>query len=63
MRTAFLKHGNYPMLMKPEKVARTAVRAVDRGRREKVIDWRYAVLVFFWRLIPRCVWERLNVHN
>ncbi|MBR6831537.1 MAG: SDR family NAD(P)-dependent oxidoreductase [Tidjanibacter sp.] len=63
VRTAFLKHGNYPMLMKPEKVARTAVRAVDRGRREMVIDWRYAVLVFFWRLIPRCVWERLNVHN
>lgn len=54
------KH-HYPMLMKPEKVARKIVRAVERKKRVAVIDWRYRILVFFWRLIPNCIWERIKL--
>ena len=54
---------HYPMLMQPEQVAKQIVRALRRRRRVVVIDWRYAVLVFFWRLIPRWLWERMTVGN
>ena len=27
------------------------------------IDGRYRVLVFFWRMIPRWLWERLPITN
>lgn len=54
-------HGDYPMLMQPEKVARHIVRALEHRRRRIVIDSRYAALVFVWRLIPGWLWERLPV--
>jgi len=53
----------YPMLLRPERVADRIFRAVVRGRRSVAVDWRYAVLVFLWRLIPQPVWERLTVRN
>ena len=62
--TALLKGDKkYPMLMRPERVAARIVRALERKERVCVIDWRYKILVFFWRLIPRCVWERLPIQN
>lgn len=54
---------HYPLLMRPERVARRILRALRRRERVVVIDWRYALLVFFWRLIPRCVWERLPIRT
>ncbi|MDR1699004.1 MAG: SDR family NAD(P)-dependent oxidoreductase [Prevotellaceae bacterium] len=54
---------NYPMLMKPENVAKSIVRAIYRKRRVAVIDWRYAVLVAVWRMIPKWLWVRLKVKN
>ncbi|MEG2366391.1 MAG: SDR family NAD(P)-dependent oxidoreductase [Alistipes sp.] len=59
--TALLRDGNYPMLMQPEKVAAQIVRAVEKQKRRIVIDRRYALLVFFWRLLPQGLWERLTV--
>lgn len=54
------KH-HYPMLMKPEIVARKIVRAIERKKRVAIIDWRYRILVFFWRLIPNFIWERIKL--
>ncbi len=54
----------YPMLMKKEKVAELIVKGLKRRRRVLTIDWRYRLLVAFWRLIPRCIWERITwAHN
>ncbi len=53
----------YPMLMTPAPVARSIVRAIERRKRVCTIDWRYRILVFFWRLIPRCIWVRLRGLN
>ncbi len=61
--TDLLKSGKFPMLMRPERVARHIVRALERRRHVVVIDWRYRILVAFWRLIPRCLWVRLKVKN
>ena len=59
--TDLLRDGHYPMLMRPDRVARHIVRALERHKRVAVIDARYRLLVFFWRLIPRAVWKRMPV--
>lgn len=63
VKTALLKNGKYPMLMEPEYAARKIVKAIEQKKRRAVIDWKYAILVFFWRLIPGFIWRRLPVHN
>jgi len=51
----------YPMMLKPEKVARQIVRAIHHKRHIKVIDWRYAILTSLWRRIPRPLWRHLKL--
>lgn len=61
--TALLKDDYYPLQMQPDAVATTIVKAVEKKCRVKTIDWRYRILVFFWGLIPRCLWVRMNVKS
>ena len=63
VETALLKTGTYPMLMKPDSVARKIMKSIKRKERVVVIDKRYAIIVFFWRLIPRWIWERISMSN
>ena len=64
VRTDLLKDGrNYPMLMSPQYAALRIANAIDRKKRRAIIDWRYAILVFFWRLIPEWLWEWLPIRN
>lgn len=63
VKTDLLKSGNYPMLMSAGYAAKQIVKAIHRKKRRAIIDWRYAILVFFWRLIPAWLWERLPIHN
>ena len=51
----------YPMLMRPEAVARDIVRSINKHRHVRIIDWRYRILTAFWRLIPRCIWRRIKL--
>jgi len=51
----------YPMVMRPESVARDIVRSICKRRHVRVIDYRYRILTFFWRLIPRCIWRRMKL--
>lgn len=52
---------HYPMMMRPDAVARDIVRSVQRHRHVRIIDARYRILVFFWRLIPRWLWRRMRL--
>ena len=61
--TALLRNADYPMLMRPEKVAEKLFRALERSKRRVVIDRRYALLVLLWRLIPQWLWERLKIRE
>lgn len=61
VRTQLIADSNYPLQLDASKVATSIVNAVERGTRLKIIDWRYALLVSLWRLIPRWIWERMNV--
>lgn len=61
--TPLLKDANYPMLMKTTDVATHIVKAIKEKKRIAIIDWKYRILVFFWRLIPKRIWLRLPVRN
>lgn len=61
--TDLLKGKHYPLLMPPERVARHIVQAIERRKHVAVIDWRYRLIVFCWRLIPRMLWRRMPVKN
>ncbi len=61
--TDLLKDRKYPLLMQADRVAAHIVKALNRKQRVVVIDWRYRILVFFWRMIPRFIWERLPIKN
>ncbi len=63
VKTDLLKSDHYPLLMQPDKVARQIVSALMKRKRCVIIDWRYRLLVFFWRLLPSALWERLPIHN
>ena len=54
--------GNYPMQLDAHRVAELIVKGVIEKRRQIVIvDWRYRLLVYFWRLIPRWLWVRMSI--
>ncbi|MBQ9137253.1 MAG: SDR family NAD(P)-dependent oxidoreductase [Alistipes sp.] len=62
VKTAILNPAkHYPMLMSAEVAAEHIVRGLKRRRRILIFDWRYRALVALWRLIPRCIWERLRI--
>ncbi len=55
------KNKDYPLLLKPPYAAKIIYKAIIKKKRVKIIDWKYSVLVFFWKLIPDFVWERLKI--
>ena len=61
--TALLKNRKYPLLMRADSTAQHIVKALANKKRVAIIDTRYAILVFFWQLIPRWLWERLPIRN
>ena len=50
-----------PMLMSTEKVARSIIKAINNRRHICVIDTRWCLLTFFWRLIPNWIWRRVRL--
>lgn len=52
---------HYPMMLKPEKVARQIVKAIHNKRHIVVIDWKYAILTALWRRLPRALWRHLKL--
>ena len=55
------KKMDYPLLLTPPYAAKIIYKAIIKKKRVKIIDWKYSVLVFFWKLIPDFVWERLKI--
>ena len=52
---------HYPLLMTAERAANFVTHSLRHHRRITIFDWRYRLLVGFWRCIPRWVWERLTM--
>ena len=51
----------YPMMLKPERVAKDIVSAVKGREHIRVIDWKYRLMTALWRRIPRWVWRRMRL--
>ena len=52
---------HYPMMLKPDKVARQIVKAINNKRHVVVLDWKYAILTALWRRLPRALWRHLKI--
>ena len=61
VKTDLIASGHYPLQLDAKTVATHIVRAIEHGKEVTIIDWRYAILVFFWQLIPRWIWTRLRI--
>jgi oxidoreductase, short chain dehydrogenase/reductase family len=59
--TPLLTGDHYPMLMQTTTVAKAALRAIFRGQRVCIIDWRYRLLVALWRMIPNRLWRSIRL--
>lgn len=62
--TALLDGGQgYPLLLRPENVAKEIVSSLYKKRHVRVIDWKYRILTPLWRMLPRWLWVRLPIAN
>ena len=52
---------HYPMMLRPEKVAKGIVYAINKRKHIRVIDWKYRILTAVWRRIPRWIWRRIKL--
>ena len=52
---------HYPMMLKPEKVAKEIITAINRRQHIRVIDWKYRLMTALWRRIPRCLWRKIRL--
>lgn len=52
---------HYPMMLRPERVAREIVQAIKARKHIRVIDWRYRLLTALWRRIPNCIWRKIKL--
>lgn len=52
---------HYPMMLRPEKVAKEILCAINRKEHIRVIDWRYRILTALWRRVPRWIWRKIRL--
>lgn len=51
----------YPMQMSSRYVAKHIVKAIYRKKRVIVIDWRWRLVNFLWRLLPNRIWRHIRL--
>ncbi len=52
---------HYPMMLKPEEVAREIVDAINHKKHVHIIDWKYRLLTALWRRIPKSLWRKIKL--
>ena len=59
--TDILLPGTPQLFVMPVNVAATHIlKGLERRKRVIVFDWRYRVIAFIWKIIPRGLWERIT---
>lgn len=59
--TPLLNGKTFPMEMSVDYVAPRIEKAILQSRRIAVIDSRWAIVTALWRLIPPCLWRRIEL--
>ena len=59
--TPLIENSNFPLKLNARYVAKKIVKAIEHRRHVAVIDERYRILVFFWKLIPNFLWRNMNI--
>ncbi|MEF9931560.1 MAG: SDR family NAD(P)-dependent oxidoreductase [Bacteroidales bacterium] len=61
IKTDFIKGKNYPLTMSVDYAIACIVSAIEHRFRYKIIDWKWSIVVFFWKLIPGSLWRRMKL--
>lgn len=59
--TPLLAGSRFPMTMPVSLVVDELLWAISMNRHQRIIDWRYRLLVFAWRLVPAWIYRRLRL--
>lgn len=59
--TDFIKGRNYPMTMSLDYAVGKIKKAIDSRKNSAVIDWRWSIVVAFWKMIPNRLWYKIKV--
>ena len=59
--TPLIENSNFPLKLNARYVAKKIVKAIEHRHHVAVIDERYRILVFFWKLIPNFLWRNMNI--
>ena len=51
----------YPMMLRPERVAKEILYAINHHQHIRVIDWKYSLLTALWRRIPCWLWRHIRL--
>lgn len=61
IKTDFIGGKKYPLTMSLNYAVGCMIRAIDARIGYAIIDWRWAIVVFFWKLIPEFIWRRIRL--
>ncbi len=54
---------SYPFKMNVTDVASSIIKGIETKKRLLVINWKYKLLVFFWPLVPECLWKYFPIKS
>ena len=52
---------SYPLIMEPSYDADIIYKTILKKRRRIIINWKFKVLIFFWKLVPSFIWKSLKL--
>lgn len=52
-------NNKFPLMLELEYAAKKIAEAVEKGKRNAIIDWKYKMIVGLWKMIPNCIWEKM----
>ncbi len=51
----------YPCTMQLPYAVKRIIRAIEKRKRNAVIDWRWSIAVFIMKLIPTSIWRKMKL--
>lgn len=53
----------YPMVLSKELVAKKIIKAIKKHKNVAVIDCRWRLVTFFWKIIPHWLWRKIPLQT